>query len=74
MDNSLCVLKGLVGMLDIGIYCSLLAKSLEIGKQVFTDMKSMHIVKKKVIMPASQDIGRVLTLIYLLYKIKRTTL
>ena len=26
MDSSLCVLKGLVGMLDIGIYGSLLAK------------------------------------------------
>ena len=26
LDSSLCVLKGLVGMLDIGIYGSLLAK------------------------------------------------
>ena len=26
MDSSLCVLKGLVGMLDIGIYGSLLVK------------------------------------------------
>ena len=46
MDSSVCVLKGLVGILGIGIYDSVLMKKIEIGKKVFTDMKSIPIIFK----------------------------
>ena len=46
MDSSVCVLKGLVGVLGVGIYGSVLVKNLELGKKVFTDMKSMPIIFK----------------------------
>ena len=67
MYSSLCVLKGLVGMLDIGICGSLLAKKFRNWKTgIYGYEINAHCLKKKVIMTASQDIGRVLTLIYLL--------
>ena len=66
-DSSLCVLKRLVGMIDIGIYGSLLEKKFRNWKTGIYGYKiNAHCLKKKVIMTASQDIGRVLTLIYLL--------
>ena len=46
MDSSVCVLKGWVGILGISTYVSVLVKSLEIGKKVFTDMKSIPIIFK----------------------------
>ena len=47
MDSSVCVLKGLVGNIVIDKYGSVLVKSLEIGKKVFTDMKSIPIFLNK---------------------------
>ena len=46
MYSSVCVLKGLVGIIGIGIYGRVLVKILEIGKKVFTDMKSIPIIFK----------------------------
>ena len=67
MDISLCVLKGLVGMLDIGIYGSLFVKKFRNWKTgVHRYEINAHCLKNKQRMTASQDIGRVLTLIYFL--------
>ena len=65
MDSSLCVLKELVGIIDIGVYGSLLAKNFRNWKtgihRYEINAHSLNFFR----MTASQDIGRVLTLIYL---------
>ena len=67
MDSTLCVLKGLFGMLDICIYVSLLVKNLGNWKTGIHRYEiNAHYSFNKEIMTASQYIGRVLILIYLL--------
>ena len=66
MDGSLSVLKGLVGMLDIGIYGNLFLKKFRNLKTGIYRYEINAYCLKKMIMTASQDIGRVLTLIYFL--------
>ena len=67
MDSSLGVLKGLVGMIYIGIYGSLLVKKFRNWKTgIHRYGINAHCVFNKERITASQDIGRVLTFIYLL--------
>ena len=66
MDSRLCVFKGLVGMLDIGIYGKLFVKKFKKGKTGIHRYEINAPFKKREIMTASQDIGRVLTLICML--------
>ena len=67
MDSSLCVLKGLFGMIDIDIYGSLLVKKFRNWKiGIHRYEINAHCFLNKEIITASQDIGRVLTFIYLL--------
>ena len=66
MDSRLCVLKGLVGMLDIGIYGRLLVKKFRNWKTgIHIYEINAHCFLNKDRITASQDIGRVLTLIYI---------
>ena len=54
MNSSLCGLKGLVGMLDIGIYGSLLAKKFRNWKTVISGYEiNAHFFLKRVIITAS---------------------
>ena len=67
VDSRLCVLKVLVGMLDIGIYGILLVKKFRNWKTGIHRYEiNAHYLKQKNRMTASQDIGRVLTLICML--------
>ena len=67
MDSSLCVIKGLVGMIYRGIYGSLLVKKFRNWKTgIHRYETNAHFFLNKEIINASQDIGRVLTFIYLL--------
>ena len=66
MDSSLCLLKGLFGMIDIGIYGSLLVKKFRSWKTGIHIYEINAHFKKIEKMTASQVIGRVLTLIYFL--------
>ena len=67
MEISLCVLKGLFGMIDIDIYGSLLVKKFRNWKTgIHIYEINAHCFFNKERMNASQDIRRVLTLIYLL--------
>ena len=60
------MLEGLVGMINIGIYGSLWVKKFRNWKTgIHIYERNSHSLKKK-LMTASQDIERVLTLIYLL--------
>ena len=61
------MLKGLVGMIDIGVYGSLLVKMFRNWKTGIHRYEiNAHSFLNKERMAASQDIGRVFTLIYLL--------
>ena len=64
MDSILCVFKGLFGMIDIGIYDSLLVKKFRSWKTGIHIYEINAHLKKGEKMTASQVIGRVLTLIY----------
>ena len=64
MDSSLCALKGLVGILDIDLYGSLLAKKFRNRKKGIYGYEINAHSLKKVKMTASKNIGRVSTLIY----------
>ena len=46
MDSSVCLLKGLVGIIGKSIYGSVLVKKFRNRKKVFTDMKSLLIFLK----------------------------
>ena len=60
MDSSLCVLKGLVGILDIGIYGSLLVKKFINWKPgIYRYEINPHYFLNKERITSSQDIGRV---------------
>ena len=67
LHSSLCVLKLLVGIIDIGIYCSLLVKKFRNWKTGIHryEINAPFFFNKEII-TASHEIERVLTLIYLL--------
>ena len=66
MDSSLCVLKGLVGMLDICVYGSVLVKKFRNWKIGIYRYEINAHFKKEVGMIASQDIVWALVFMYLL--------
>ena len=72
MDSSLCVLKGLVGMLYIGIYGSLLVKKFrnwKIGIHRYEINARFFFNKKRI--TSSQDIGTVFTFDIFVVKYKK---